>query len=454
MNSKKLTDYQLTMNWSGGMEFGSNSLAIDVDGTATAKIFDAATFGISGVGVFRAKLDSQSLAEARQVNKIICTPGSQGGRPFAPGPTDPAATFIAVCPDDGGALVTKAGLFSLLPKNVFDDVNTRVSRIFRFAIDNGRKSVRLDASVISVIPQGGQFAVTIAFSNSGDGKVRFKRPDLWSGARRMETLEAGALLVEGGKEFDGMSFQLAGQKIVSTGEIPESIELGPREVRRLTFLATPDVAFKKGEYAFGTVVWMNMVLEGEHSGTVKADFTSGENRTRITIDRDYPSTPQEREQWEKDHRENMSRWPVKPGATFAEDGLYRAIRTSGGYRGLLLKPFKAGDIATTDPLTMPMDSRHADDYIQGAVQWLWEASAPTPVKQWSLDLVDGTQHDCEPGAVCPRSGRWVPRVMSGVEYASMEYEYRPAGIVTRRLGDVMPPIRGTQARWEWIGSVA
>ncbi len=175
-------------------------------------------------------------------------------------------------------------------------------------------------------------------------------------------------------------------------------------------------------------------------------------RSRITIDHDYPSTPQEREEWEKAHREKMSQRPVKPGATFSEDGLYRAIRTSGGYRGLLLKQFKAGDMATTEPVTMPMESQYADDYIQGAVQWVWEASAPTPVKQWSLDLIDSTQHDCEPGAVCPRSGRWVPRVMSAINYESMEYEYRPAGIITVRLGDAMPPIRGTHARWEWIGS--
>jgi hypothetical protein len=187
---------------------------------------------------------------------------------------------------------------------------------------------------------------------------------------------------------------------------------------------------------------------------VRVDFHSDyRNPTRVIFDRDYPSTSEEREQWEAQHRADMSYWPVKPGQVFAEDGLYRAVRTDGGYLGLLLKPFKAGDVATTESVTMPMDSKHAavGTNINGPVQWVWEASAPTPVKQWSFDLIDGTQQFCEPGVACPRSGRWVPRAMVGYSFGSQETQYQLSDVVTRRRGEPMPSIEGNYPSWEWVG---
>ncbi len=174
-------------------------------------------------------------------------------------------------------------------------------------------------------------------------------------------------------------------------------------------------------------------------------------KSQITVDHDYPSTPQEREQWEATHRATMSSNPVSPGERFAEDGLYRAVRTigNGAYRSLQLKPFKAGDVATTDSVTMLMATADGMEF-DGPVQWLWEGSAPTPITQYSFDIVEETRQFCKPGAACPRSGRWLPRVRES--WNSTRYDL--AGIVTLRRGQTMPAMKtaGDDADWEWIGA--
>ncbi len=146
----------------------------------------------------------------------------------------------------------------------------------------------------------------------------------------------------------------------------------------------------------------------------------------------------------------MSSHPVNPGETFAEDGLYRAVRTTGNgaYRSLQLKPFKAGDIAPTGNVKMLLDAADGIEF-DGPVQWLWAGSAPTPVKQYSFDIVEETRQFCKPGAVCPRGGRWLPRVREG--WNSTHYDL--TGIVTLRRGDTMPAVKraGDDADWEWIG---
>jgi len=101
---------------------------------------------------------------------------------------------------------------------------------------------------------------------------------------------------------------------------------------------------------------------------------------------------------------------------------------------------------------MPMESA-VDINLDGPVQWVWEASAPTPVKQWSLDVIDGTQQFCKPGTECPRSGRWVARIDTTPGYASSDYRYDLSRVVALRRGQQMPPVQGPDtADWEWVGA--
>ncbi len=442
---------EFSLSWSGGLEYGSRDMVFDGE----SKFYFAKGDTINsdkhtGIGVFALSLKNADLEELKVVAQQLCDKDIQSGGPET---VDPSSTFGVVCIDNEGKAVRRSGSTRLIPERfnrvIFDVPYELAER----AWNEGSKIIKLDFETVSIVRKDTHYIVSVRFINSGNRWIRFKTPDQWSGGPAGGELGVAPFSKLGQMDpRDDWGFGLSGAKLINRSEFPDGfITLNPGETRLLKFEALPDNKISRGEYSMSGAAFMRIEYEGYGWGlATNVDFRP--IRTRITFDHDYPSTPQERERWEKTHRENMSQWPVKPGATFAEDGLYRAIRTSGGYRGLLLKPFKAGDVATTEPVTMPMESPYADDYIQGPVQWLWEASAPTPVKQWSLDLIDGTQHDCEPGAVCPRNGRWVPRVMSGVDYVSMEYEYRPAGIATLRRGDPMPPIRGRHAAWEWVGS--
>ncbi|AXF23238.1 hypothetical protein CUJ89_22595 [Burkholderia pyrrocinia] len=218
------------------------------------------------------------------------------------------------------------------------------------------------------------------------------------------------------------------------------------------FKALPRDQYKAGTYAFALSAWLYINWkDGDEQQRSHADFFSGkDNRSTIKMDHDYPSTPQEREQWEATHRASMSSQPVKPGETFAEDGLYRAVRTnSSNHRSLQLVPFKARAVATTDSVKMLMERGNGMS-LDGPVQWLWEGSAPTPVKQYSFDTIEETRQFCEPGSACPRSGRWLPRIREGWDRG---YRYDLAGIVTVRHGQTMPTVKetGDKADWEWVG---
>ncbi len=449
-NNGALQPGSFSLSWSGGLEYGSREMSFDgVDKFYFAKGDTINDDKQTGVGTFVLSLQRRDLEELKEVAQTLCDKDIQTGGPET---HDPAATFSVVCMDDGKA-ISRSGSLRLIPEQYRRKVFDVPMRLSEQAWIDGRKLIKLDFRTEKVEQKNGTYIVSVRFINSGDRWIKFKTPDQWSG-----NTVGGDLGVAPFSKFgkidprDDWGFALAGKKLINQDDFHDGVVfLNPGDSKTLIFSVIPDNKIAKGVYDFSGAAFMKIEYEGNGWGlSTKVDFRP--IRNRITFDRDYPSTPQEREQWEKTHRENMSQRPVKPGATFAEDGLYRAVRTSGNYRGLLLKPYKAGDVATTEPVTMPMDSKYAaGDNISGPVQWVWEASAPTPVKQWSFDLIDGTQQFCEPGAACPRSGRWVPRVAVGDSIRSEQTHYQLAKMVTLRRGATMPAIEGRYGEWEWVG---
>jgi hypothetical protein len=250
---------------------------------------------------------------------------------------------------------------------------------------------------------------------------------------------------------------LVGQTLVDPAQFPDGeVNLAPHSAVDLKVKTNNIDKFSAGSYDLYTGAFMSMEVTGIQSSLLYVDFHSDyKNPTRVTFDRDYPSTPEEREQWEAMHRQDMSWRPVKPGEAFAEDGLYRAVALISGirYRSLQVKPFKAGDVATTENVKMPMDNGNGIN-INGPVQWEWQATAPTPVKQWSFDMIDDTRQFCAAGSTCPRSGRWVPRINAGSDSLYPEYRHELSSLVTLRRGQPMPLIKGAgeRADWEWVGA--
>ncbi|WNC88579.1 hypothetical protein RI103_12730 [Paraburkholderia sp. FT54] len=452
-NSVVLRPGAFTLSWSADLQYGSRDLTFDGERTFYfAKGDTVNEDSQKGVGVFALNLQNSDLQELNVVAQNLCDKDIQSGGPET---VDPPSTFSVMCMGEDGKAVRRSGSIRLIPERFKSRIFDAPLRLAERAWTEGSKIIKLDFETVAVEHKDGHYIVAVKFINSGNRWIQFKTPDQWGGSTtsgRLGVGATGAIHPNGDvvKVKGSWAFGLSGKGLINRSEFKGGLVfLKPGGSEVLKFEVDPDYKALKGSYEFSGIVFMRIEYEGYGWGLASnVDFKP--IKTRITIDRDYPSTPQEREQWEKTHRENMSQWPVKPGATFAEDGLYRAVRTSGTARGLLLRPFKAGDVATTDDVRMYTEVASGTEF-NGPVQWVWEGSAPTPVKQWSFDIIEGTEHVCKAGAICPRSGRWLARVHSGGFSAAAPYRYDLAGIVTLCRGQSMPA-RTDGADWEWLGA--
>lgn len=438
---------------SGGLEYGSRRMSFDGEG----KFYFAKGDTINdeahtGIGVFSLSVQKSDARQLNGVAEALCDDDIQTGGPET---HDPAATFSVVC-HEGGKAVRKSGSLRLIPERFRHQVFDAPLRLSEQARSDGQKIIKLDFSPVSVERKDGYYVVSVSFINSGNRWIRFKTPDQWDGTSVGGRLGVGAVakISQNGKVEEvrrSWAFGLSGKKLINGDEFPSGIvNLNPGEGKILRFETTPDCNAEKGEYEFSGIAFMRIEYEGYGWGlSSQVDFKP--IKSRITLDQDYPATAQEREQWEATHRATMSSRPVRPGEKFAENGLYRAVRTigNGAYRSLQLRPFKAGDVATTDNVKMLMASANGAE-LDGPVQWLWEGSAPTPAKRFSLDIIEETRQHCSPGTTCPRSGRWLARVRKA--WDSVQYD--AACIVAVRYGQTMPAVKGggDNADWEWIGA--
>lgn len=448
----KAWSYSVGADW----RFGVNGVSVDESGKAWLTSFDTINDdGPGGAGILEAREGTYSRQAAENVRAALCDPSNQAGRGLDVRPTDnPQVLFSATCVQDGMPRVVR-GNIAKLPKNLFDEFGKNVGVVKQDVKNSGMKKLWVNATVIDIGPKNGYYIVKVRFVNSGRCAFSFKRPDLWSGDLNDETLSIGAINLDS-KEKGGWKFNLARQPLENAADFKgDVVTLEAGAHQDFIFKVVPRDQYKAGTYEFALSAWMYIDWkDGDEKQRSHVDFFSGNaNRSKIKMDHDYPSTPQEREQWEATHRAIMSSQPVKPGETFAEDGLYRAagMSFSANLRSLQLKAFKAGDVAATEKVTLPTSDGYS---LNGPVQWLWEATAPTPVKQWSFDKIPDTVQFCPPGSECPRSGRWVARIAGGTDWLRPEYRHDLASLVTLRRGQPMPAIRdaGDRADWEWVGA--
>jgi hypothetical protein len=445
-----------TLSWAGGMEYGSREITFDGERRFYLARGDTINSqSQTGVGVFELDIQNEMLSELKSVAGILCDGAIQKGGPET---FDPPATFAVTCLQ-AGKIIRNSGSLRLIPENLQRKLFAIVNKFIDLSYVEGKKIIKLDFLTDKIEHENNSIVVSVRFINSGNRWIKFTTPDQWPG-----TSVGGDLGVAPDKKIGNDNVNnkaiidwgvgLAGRKLLNRDEFPEGIvTLKPGEARILKFQAIPDNKVSKGEYEFSGAAFMHIEYEGEGWGlSTHVDFKP--IKTRITIDRDYPSTPQEREEWEETHRATMSSQPVKPGETFAEDGLYRAVRLIAGasYRSLQVKPFKAGDIATTEDVRMPMESANGVE-INGPVQWVWEGSAPTRATAFSSDYIAGTEHLCAPGTTCPRSGRWVARTRTSSDYSPPIYRHDLLHMIALRQGQKMPEIQGDagKAEWEWVG---
>jgi hypothetical protein len=424
-------------------KYGNNEVSVSGD-VLRVQIGDSdGNRNISGVGIYELKLNGENLEFARQMAELLCSPKGPKGGVTLPD------LYIAKCSGE-----TRSSYMTDFSRPVAIKIGDLVDKLTTAGVLDGRKIVKLDVSLLSIDRVKDGFLVSVRFTNSGDYPIRFKTPDKWDARMGKDSLGVSDTKSGMGAKF---GLDLVGRSLVDPAQFPDGeVNLAPHNVVDLKVKTNNVDKFSAGSYDLYAGAFMSMEVTGIQSSLLYVDFHSDyKNPTRITFDRDYPSTPQEREQWEATHRQDMSWRPVKPGGTFAEDGLYRAVTLISGvrYRSLQVTPFKAGDVATTENVKMPMDGGNGVN-INGPVQWEWEATAPTPVEQWSFDMIDDTRQFCEAGSTCPRSGRWVARRYAGPDSLRPEYRHDASSLVTLRRGQPMPSIRdaGERADWEWVGA--
>ena len=419
--------------------YGNNSVSVSGN-VLQVQIGDSeGSRNINGVGIYEMKLSNENLESARQMAELLCSKNDPNSDVTTPD------LYTARC---GGQ--TRSGFVRDFSRPIATKIFNLMNMLRSVGIQDGRKLVKLDLSLVSIDRTVDGFLISLRFENSGDYPIQFKTPDGWETkmGKYMDILAVyDSKSGMGGK----VGFALAGQPLADPAQFPNGeVLLAPHSAVVVKIKTARVGKFTAGTYDLYAGAFMNIKVTGIESSLLRVDFHSDYKKpTRIAFDRDYPSTPREREQWEAYQRTRLSYFPVKPGETFAEDGLYRAVRTnSSAHRSLQLVPFKAGDVATADNVKMLMDGGNGISF-DGPVQWQWEGSTPTPVKQYSFDIVEETRQFCKPGAVCPRSGRWLPRMREG--WNSIRYDL--AGIVTLRYGHPMPAVKGASddADWEWIG---
>ncbi|WP_175770905.1 hypothetical protein [Burkholderia ambifaria] len=419
--------------------YGNNSISVSEDVLQVQIGNSSRNRNIDGIGIYELKLGGESLDAAKQMVELLCPPRYSESDVIIP------IIYNVQC--DGEI---RNGYVSDFGQDVRSKISNFAEKLTNAGVLDGRKLVKLDLSLVSIDRAVDGFLVSLRFENSGDYPIQFKTPDGWETkmGKYMDILAVyDSKSGMGGK----VGFALAGQPLADPAQFPNGeVLLAPHSAVVVKIKSSRVGKFTAGTYDLYAGAFMNIKVTGIESSLLRVDFHSDYKKpTRITFDRDYPSTPREREQWEAYQRTRLSYFPVKPGEMFAEDGLYRAVRTnSSAHRSLELVPFKAGDVATADNVKMLMEAANGIS-LDGPVQWLWEGSAPTPVAQYSFDIVEETRQFCQPGAVCPRSGRWLPRVREG--WNSTRYDL--AGIVTLRYGHTMPAVKGAigDADWEWIG---
>jgi hypothetical protein len=420
--------------------YGDNSISVS-DGVLTAEVGDSILKkNINGAGVFEMKLLNQDLVDARKLAELLCSPEDSAGSV----PT--TDLYTAKCDDK-----VRSGHVKNFSRSVVVQISQLVESLRNSAIREGRRVVKLDVLLNSIDRVEGGFLVSVRFYNSGEYAIKFGTPDKWDGGTGRDMLGVSSV------RKPQFAFGLAGETLENSNEFTNSeVNLAPHSFVVFKIKTSSIDKFSAGTYDFNVGVFMNIEVVGLATNLSRVDFHSNNKEpTSITFDRDYPSTPQEREQWEATHRADMSSQPVKPGETFAEDGLYRAVTLLSGirYRSLQVRPFKAGEVASTENVQMPMENGNGLN-INGPVQWEWEAIAPTPVKQWSFDIIDDTRQFCAAGSICPRSGRWVPRIYSESGFRQSEYRHDLSSLVTLQRGQPMPSIKdsGNRADWEWVGA--
>lgn len=420
----------------GGHEYGANAVGIWLSGRIRIMRADTIdNMDLHGVGIFDNTLSPDDLKLAGEIHRRLCDAVESGPSNEVPR-IDPPTMYDVDCLR-GGKLASHQGPTYQLPRALFGMLVSFYSRTRDAYLRESRAVVKLDVEVANVEREKGKFLVSIRFVNGGRYPITMDTPDKWSKEMRYQ-------LDFGGKNQDGTSKWgggFAGMPLANQSDFPGGKAMVPAKGSVMfKFLTLPDGKVTRGTYKFNVVVNTAVDVPRVAPGLGRVDFHSDiSTRVPFTFDRDWPSTPDEQEEYEARQREKMSSQPVYPGASFVEDGYYLAV-SSSAQRSRFLRAFRAGQHAPD--MAGVVDERGQAIYGRD-LGWVWYADLGAPVQ-------------CRPGDICPRTGRWFARVES-LPVWPITYEDGLNEIVECRVGVPLPLSRRApewsrdRVRWEWIG---
>jgi hypothetical protein len=313
VNGRTLQPGGFSLSWSGGLQYGSRKISFDGE----SKLYFAKGDTINeenqtGIGVFVLQLQNSDLQELKGVVDALCNEDIQSGGPET---VDPPSTFSVTCLERA-EVVSKVGSQRLIPQKFVKKIFEIPMNLAEKAWTHGSQVIKLDFETSKIERKDGYFFISVRFINSGKRWIKFKTPDQWPGNEVGGILGVAPYGVIGSiLPRNNWGFALAGKELINRDEFSDgNVALGPGESTTFRFKAIPNKKISRGEYELSGAAFLRIEYEGFGWGLdSQVDFRP--IKTRVIIDRDYPSTPQEREQWEAKHRAHMSSYPVKPGDT-------------------------------------------------------------------------------------------------------------------------------------------
>lgn len=427
--AKESEAFDFSITSLGGLNRGYNYVAAGSTGQIRLGLSDTTGMKYNGVGVIDSRLSPDDIKEIGMLKRRLC---DEQKNEIGEDQSSPIS-FAVTCVDGGNKLVLQGGLGSL-SRELAQDIHKFFFKLIETYGDASFPTVKLDVRVSNFERNKDGLTISVMFSNGGEYPIKVPRPDYWD-TRKAFSLEVGALRIGGDGE---LNVQLAGTPISNESnhadQSAEQSEGGSivyvtipiRSSRLFKFVVVPTTKLKQGSYDLNANV--NLTADALGFGSLgRVNFHSDRsNPTRITLDRDYPSTPQEWKEFESRKAKDVS--ALSSGAMVAETGYYRMVSVFGP-RGPFVRKLDAGEAAPK------LDVNNWD-------KWEWEA-----------DLERATV--CKPGDACSRDGRWVLRSMDWSpkpeDQTHAQYERR------FRTGDTLPTfevssVATSKLYWEWLGA--
>ena len=188
-------------------KYGNNSVSVSGD-VLQVQIGDSANNrNISGVGIYKLRLANQNLESAKQLAELLCSPKDPKSDVTLPD------LYIAEC---GGEM--RSSYVRDFNRDVVVKIADLVDTLTNSGVQEGRKLVKLDVSLISIDRAKDGFLVAVRFTNSGDYPINFKTPDRWDTRMGKDSLGVSDTKSGMGAKF---GLGLVGQTLVDPAQFPD-----------------------------------------------------------------------------------------------------------------------------------------------------------------------------------------------------------------------------------------